>query len=101
MVYTVKILPIALKDLRNEKIWYQEQSENIGEEFKKEIYQEIDYISKNPNHFQLKYQSIRQALVKPFPYAIFYFIDEERARIVLVGILHVKRNPKIIRKRIK
>lgn len=48
MVYAVKILPIALKDLRNAKIWYQEQSENLGEEFKKKSIKKLIISVKTP-----------------------------------------------------
>lgn len=101
MKYTVKILPIAHRDLQKAKKWYNEQRENLGEEFKTEVNKEIDYISEYPKHYQLKYKELRQSLVTRFPYAIFYFIDEERTRIVIIGVLHTKRNPKIVQKRIK
>lgn len=101
MKYTVKILPIAHSDLKKAKKWYNEQRENLGQDFKMEVNKEIDYISENPKHYQLKYKKLRQSLVTKFPYAIYYFIDEERTQIVIIGVLHTKRNPKIVKKRIK
>lgn len=100
-MYKVKILPRAFKDLQEAKKWYNDQRDNLGEEFKTEVNKEINYIAKNPEHYQYKYKELRQSLVTRFPYAIFYILEKERERIVIFGVLHTKRNPEIIRKRIK
>jgi|SRR5690606_9783454 len=98
-MFNVKILPIALKDLKSAKKWYNQQRENLGEEFKIEVNKEIDYISEFPENYQIQFKEIRQALVTRFPYAIFYFIDGNQNQIVIIGVLHTKRNPEILRKR--
>jgi toxin ParE1/3/4 len=101
MDYTVKLLPVAYKDLITAKNWYNEQRDGLGEEFKIEINKEIDYLSQNPNHYQQKYKELRQSLVVRFPYAIYYFKDDNLNQIIIFGVLHTKRNPKTIEKRLR
>lgn len=101
MSYQIKILPDAFKDLKAAKKWYNKQRENLGEEFKTEVNKEIAYIGKNPEHYQRKYKELRQSLVTRFPYAIFYLVEASAKRIVIFGVLHTRRNPELVRKRLK
>lgn len=101
MKYTIKLLPLAYKDLMKAKTWYNEQQDCLGEEFKLEVNKEFDYLEANPNHYQHKYKELRQSLVKRFPYAIYYFKDDNLNQIIIFGVIHTKRNPKIIAKRLK
>ena len=71
MSYSVKLLPIAYKELQQAKKWYNEKRENLGEEFMRAVIAEIDYIKDYPEHYQRKYKELRQSLVTRFPYAIF------------------------------
>ncbi|MDP5092414.1 MAG: type II toxin-antitoxin system RelE/ParE family toxin [Polaribacter sp.] len=100
MSFTIKLLPIALKDLQEAKKWYQEKNELLAEEFKSEVNKEIDYIGEHPQHYQRKYKELRQSLVTRFPFAIFYLVNENQKQIIVFGILHTSRNPEIARKRI-
>jgi len=101
MSYSVKLLSIAYKDLQQAKKWYNEKRENLGEEFKRAVIAEIDYIKGYPENYQRKYKELRQSIVTRFPYAIFYLIDESNERIIIFGVLHTSRNPEVARNRIK
>lgn len=101
MSYKIKILPIAFKDLQESKKWYLEKSELLAEEFKAEISKEIEYVSEYPNHYQIKHKELCQYLVTRFPFSIFYFVNENPNQIVIFGIFHTSRNPKIVRNRKK
>ena len=100
-MYKTKLLPVTRTDLQKAKKWYNEQRTELGEEFKQEVNREINYIGKYPFHYQIKYKEIRASYVTRFPYGIFYFIEEDKRQIVIIGVLHTKRNPNIIQKRIK
>jgi toxin ParE1/3/4 len=101
MSYKIRLLPIAQKDLQAAKGYFNDIKENLGEEFKLEVNKEIDYIGEFPLHYQPKYKEIRQALVRRFPYSIFYLIEEEKKEILIVGVLHAKQNPDTVMKRNK
>ena len=101
MGYKIRLLPVAQQDLQAAKKWYNDQKANLGEEFKLQVNQEIDYIGEFPEHYQRKYKELRQSLVKRFPYAIFYLVEEEKEQVVIFGVLHTSRDPEMIRKRRK
>lgn len=100
MSFKLKILPIAFTDLQKAKKWYKKRSVSLAEEFKIEVDNEIKYIGKHPEHYQRKYKEFRQSNVTRFPYAIFYLFEKELKQVTIFGILHMSRNPEIIRKRI-
>ncbi len=100
MTYKVKLISQVRADLLEAKEWYQQHNATLAEDFKIAVNNEIDYISKFPNHYQIKYKDLRQSLVIRFPYAIYYLVNEEQKLIVVLGILHTKRNPNVIKKRI-
>lgn len=100
MGYSIKLLPSALKDLRDAKKWYSDKNKTLAEAFKQEVNKEIDYIKQYPEHYQLRFKELRQSIVTRFPYAIFYRVEEEQKRILIFGILHTSRNPETGRKRI-
>ena len=101
MSYTIKLLSVVRYDLRKAKKWYNDQKENLGDEFKIEVNKEFDYIKKHPEHYQIKYNGLRQALVNRFPYAIFYLIEKYKKRIIIFGVLHTSRNPELVKNRIE
>lgn len=101
MAYTLKLLPIARKDLREGREWHENIQKGLGEAFKEAVNAEIDYVGNNPHHFQRRYKELRLSLVKRFSYAIFYMIDQERKWVIVFAVLHTRRNPEIARGRIK
>ena len=101
MRYKVKLLHAAYTDLREAEKWYKEKGEKLAGDFKTAIHKEINYIAKHPEQSPRKYKELRQSLVKHFPYAIFYLIEKESNRIVILGVLHTRRNPEIIQRRMK
>jgi plasmid stabilization system protein ParE len=101
MAYILKLLPFAYKDLIKVKEWYNDQREGLGEEFKLEVNKEMDYLISNPDHYQQKFKELRQSLINRFPYTIYSLKDDNLKQIIIFGVLHSKRNPKIISKRLK
>ena len=101
MAYELILLSNAYKELSEAKDWYNEQRENLGEEFRAEVNLEFDYIEKYPDHYQTKFSNLKLALVNRFPYAIYYQKDDNLVQITIYAILHTKRNPDVLLKRIK
>lgn len=99
MSYAVKLLPVVHIDLKKAKNWYNEKKVGVGEEFKSAVNKEIDYIGKYPEHYQRKYKELRQSFLYRFPYSVFYLIDEPKKHVIILGVLHMKRNPEVVRRR--
>lgn len=101
MAYSLKLLPVAKRDLLKAREWHGKKRSGLGEEFKQILDVAIDYVGENPHHCQRRYKELRLSLVKRFSYAIFYLIDEDRNIVIIFGVLHTIRNPEIARRRIK
>ncbi|SEC57238.1 hypothetical protein SAMN04489761_3360 [Tenacibaculum sp. MAR_2009_124] len=58
MSYTIKLLPVVYKDLQKAKKWYNNQREDLGEEFKLEVNKEFAYIKGYPEQLPTEIQRI-------------------------------------------
>ena len=99
MSYKLIIKPLAEVDIEESAFWYEEQSSGLGLAFLQEIEQKIQIIENNPNLFEIKYKSIRQAFFFFFSYSIHYIIELET--IFVLALIHTNRNPQTVSKRNK
>lgn len=95
--YKLQIHPFAELDLEDLKNYYDLKNEELGEEFVAEVKKTIKRIEENPYQFPKEKQA-RKALVKKFPFIIFFYIKE--LLIVVFAIFHTSRNPKKLNKRL-
>lgn len=72
-------------------IWYEEQQEDLGFEFLQLLDETFRFVKRNPGSYQIIYQNIRRALLRKFPYALFYIIENHQ--IIILGCFHQKRRP--------
>ena len=86
------VRPEAETEVQQAFGWYQEQSEGLGLEFLRAIDACLSGITRNPFAYTIiKVPNVRRALVRRFPYALFYLVNDEA--IVLIAIFNVKREP--------
>ncbi len=91
MIYRLIIRPEAEFDLEKAFAWYESQDAGLGQEFVRAIDACISTIGRNPLAYKLIYQAARRALVRRFPYIIFYVIEEDT--VFVIGVFHSKRDP--------
>jgi plasmid stabilization system protein ParE len=91
------IRPEAEAELAEAFEWYEQQREGLGKDFLLSIEASLAEIRRRPRSFPVVHRDTRRALIRRFPYGIF-FLDEE-TRITVLAIFHAKRNPKRWRKR--
>jgi len=72
--------------------WYEQQRHGLGEDFLGAVRVTLDRIQFNPELHAVVYREVRRALVRRFPYAVYYRI--ERERIAVVAVHHGKRDPR-------
>lgn len=90
MVYNLKILPLAKKDLAEIVTWYENVKKGLGKKFSIFIKAEIKIIRNNPKFYQIRYDSTRVALIKIFSYLIHFEIDKKE--IIIKAIIHSSRD---------
>lgn len=99
MNYQLKYFDEVEDDVQTAKEWYKEQREGLEKEFVFSVEKTIALIVKNPKIFAERYKNIRIAVTKRFPYNIVFYIEETQKTVVIVGIMHGRRHPKIAKKR--
>ncbi len=78
--------------------WYEDQRPGLGDEFLKDVQSRLDLIQANPELHAPIFRQVRRSLVKRFSSSIYYRV--ESSRIVVVAILHGRRDPERWRARI-
>lgn len=72
--------------------WYEEQSDGLGFEFLRAIDACLSGVARNPLAYTIVHQpNVRRALVRRFPFALFYLADDDA--IVVIAVFNVKRHP--------
>jgi plasmid stabilization system protein ParE len=78
--------------------WYEEQSPGLGTEFLRAVEASLSSIERNPELYSQQYRRARRALLRRFPYALFYVIQPDL--IEVIGCIHVRRHPSRWRSRL-
>lgn len=70
----------------------------MGQEFLAEIKSALSNIEDNPLRHATVYRNVRRALIRRFPYKLFYLVDSDHVEII--GVVHARRDPKFWLRRI-
>ncbi len=73
-LYKIVITPTAEQDIQTGRNWYESQQSQLGVDFIDAIENTIQKVQSNPNVFSRIYKGIRKAIVKRFPFGIYYFV---------------------------
>ncbi len=71
--------------------WYESERAGLGLEFLRELRATYGRILEGPLRYQELRSGIRRALVKRFPYAVYYAIEVDA--VVVLAVLHASRDP--------
>lgn len=93
------IRPEAEKDLSEAFAWYEDKRCGLGFDFLLQVDAGLQFIARNPKIYAPIYKGTRKHIIKRFPYKIIYLIEKER--IIILGIIHGRRSPKVMKHRIK
>jgi len=88
----VRISTNAEQDLTDTYLWYENQSPGLGNDFLLCVEATLNQMQRNPESFQLVHRNVRRALLRRFPYGVFYIISNES--LVVLAVFHAKRNPR-------
>ncbi len=99
MTYTLRFLPEVEDDIIGGYVWYEVKSSGLGEDFLRMFYASVSEILWNPLHYPKVYNEFRRRLLRRFPYAIYFMIEDEQ--IIVFGLFHCARNPRTIRTKLR
>ncbi len=90
--------PEAGRDVSEAYDWYEQRRPGLGEDFLDCVDACIQRICRSPESFAKVYEDYRRALIRRFPYAIFYEWTEEVVTIYCV--FHTSQDPRKWRQRL-
>lgn len=86
------IRPEAEAELAEAFDWYEERARGLGSEFLISVDATVHAIVRKPQQFARVHKDVRRALLRRFPYAVFFLVED--TRIVVLAVFHAKRSPK-------
>jgi plasmid stabilization system protein ParE len=92
------IAPEAQHDVDEAYSWYEDRRSGLGEEFLSCVDACIQAISRMPELYTRVHEEYRRALVRRFPYAIFY--EYTSGKVIVFSIFHTSQDPKKWRSRL-
>ena len=91
------VRPLAEADLEQAASWYDDEQPGLALLFLNDIDQIFARIREMPRQFPVVSDNIRRALLRTFPYAV-YFRETDEVLIIL-AVLHLRRRPGLWRAR--
>lgn len=93
----LRLTPEAELDLDDAHLWYHRQAPRLAANFLAAVQVSIASIQRHPEACALVDPTTRRALVRRFPYAIFY--EVEATEIVVYATFHGARDPRVWKRR--
>jgi toxin ParE1/3/4 len=90
--------PEAEDDIADAYAWYESRRPGLGEEFLSCVDACIEVILRTPQLYTLAHENYRRALVRRFPYAVFYEYTGDT--VTVYCIFHTSRDPRKWRQRL-
>jgi plasmid stabilization system protein ParE len=91
MTYKIIVRPESEREIQEAFDWYEERSEGLGADFLRAADACLSGVQRSPEAYQVVHGEIRRALLRRFPYALFYLIRENE--IIVLACFHIKRSP--------
>lgn len=88
---TYVFLSIVEQEIQKAVDYYESCSTGLGKQFAQEIQKSLCYITQYPHAWTLVRKDIRRYIINRFPYAILYYIDQDK--IVVVAVMNSRQQP--------
>jgi plasmid stabilization system protein ParE len=90
-VYLVRFTQTARAELIEAQDWYEDEAAGLGRRFREAIDALTERMSTNPLQFPVVYKNVRRALLRRFPYSLFFVIDDDT--LLVIACFHASRDP--------
>ena len=87
----------ALYDIEDAMSWYRQKSDRVLARFTGELDEYMNYVERNPKHFQIRYKNQRGAPLKKFPYIVMYEIDG--SDVIVYAVFNTNQDPEKLNSR--
>lgn len=98
MAAEVRYTPEAEFDISDAYSWYERRSPGLGEEFLRVVDACLSAISSSPGIGRIVHKTYRRAVVRRFPYVIFY--EHDQGVVTVYSVFHSSQDPQKWRERL-
>jgi plasmid stabilization system protein ParE len=99
MIERVICTPEAEQDVADAYNWYEAREPGLGEDFLRCIEARVLEIQRHPHLYPVALNEFRRALVRRFPFEIFY--EPTKDSIVIYSVFHCSQEPQRWRSRLQ
>ena len=96
-MHAVIFLPAAQIEVSEAQDWYEAEAGGLGAAFRAELDLAVQRLADNPLQFPLVFADIRRALLRRFPYALFFRTIDDA--VFVMACFHSSRDPRIWQRR--
>lgn len=89
---SVRVLPVAVRELEDAYRWYERQRSGLGLEFLLAFAATVESVRSLPLGAELVALRTRKVLLRRFPYLVLYAVEEER--ILITAVFHGRQDPR-------
>lgn len=91
MTVRIVVQPEAVDDLSMARAWYEEQQAGLGIQFLERVSEVLERLREHPRLYAVIEHGVRRALVRRFPYIVYYRFEE--GLVDVIGVFHAFRDP--------
>ncbi len=94
----IRFTPDADAELAEARQWYARQREDLDIEFMECIDDALSRVVRDPDLYPIVYRNLRRAVVRRFPFAVFYEITTDEIQVI--AVFHSRRDPEMWKSRV-
>jgi plasmid stabilization system protein ParE len=91
VAYSVIFTQAAREELIEAQDWYEGEATGLGRRFRQAINALIGRMSDNPRQFPTVFRNVRRALLRRFPYSLFFVVEDDV--LIVTACFHGSRDP--------
>ena len=90
-MFRVVFTQVARLELIEAQDWYEREAAGLGRRFREAINGLTERMSANPRQFPIVFKNIRRALLRRFPYSLFFVVEDDT--LLVIACFHASRDP--------
>jgi plasmid stabilization system protein ParE len=90
-VFTVIFTQAARAELIDAQDWYEREAAGLGRHFREAIDALTERMGSNPQQFPIVLKNVRRALLRRFPYALFFALAGDT--LFVIACFHASHDP--------
>jgi plasmid stabilization system protein ParE len=87
----IDFLPEAEQEMIEAALYYQSLSSGLGDDYLDEVERSVRSIASSPQTWPILEGNLRRRLIKRFPFAVLYRIEQDK--ILIIAVAHLRKKP--------